>query len=186
MEQKSKTDLQIFIEKFQPSKYKELKNSIEVRSVVDVERASNKAAELIKSLSLGLVVVRDANTACRGAFEVRIIETSTQDRTWFKPGITGGTGACLCCPGNVDILPIDTRMYQGFGGWSIYKDGELYFEDQTGGYDTAPQLFEFEITARENPDHEWIAKLFLPLREATYQRHDKDKWVLIETGLGFA
>jgi hypothetical protein len=68
-----KTDLKIFIEKFQPSKFKELKNSIEVRSVEDVESASNKARELIKSLSLGLVVVRDANTASRGAFEVKVI-----------------------------------------------------------------------------------------------------------------
>lgn len=66
-----KTDLEIFIEKYQPSKFKKLKNSIEVRSVVDVESASNKAAELIKSLKLGLVVVRDASAACRGAFEVK-------------------------------------------------------------------------------------------------------------------
>lgn len=68
--QNSKTDLQIFIEKYSPSKYKELKNSVEVRSVNDVEKASNKATELIKSLKLGLVVVRDANAASRGAFEV--------------------------------------------------------------------------------------------------------------------
>lgn len=66
-----KTDLQIFIEKFEPSKFKELKNSIEVRSVSDVESASNKARDLIKSLGLELVVVRDASAACRGAFEVK-------------------------------------------------------------------------------------------------------------------
>jgi hypothetical protein len=65
-----KTDLEIFIEKFQPSKFKELKKSIEVRSVHDVESASNKARKLIKSLGLRLVVVRDANAASRGAFEV--------------------------------------------------------------------------------------------------------------------
>lgn len=69
----SKTDLQIFIEKFQPSKYKELKNSVEVRSVHDVESASNKATELIKTLNLALVVVRDASAASRGAFEVKTI-----------------------------------------------------------------------------------------------------------------
>jgi hypothetical protein len=72
--QNSKTDLQIFIEKFQPSKYKQLKNSVEVRSVHDIESASNKATELIKSLNLGLVVVRDASAACRGAFEVKAVE----------------------------------------------------------------------------------------------------------------
>jgi hypothetical protein len=66
-----KSDLEIFIEKYDPSKFKKLKNSIEVRSVVDVEKASNKAAGLIKSLALGLVVVRDADAACRGCFEVK-------------------------------------------------------------------------------------------------------------------
>lgn len=72
MEQNSnKTDLQIFIEKYSPSIYKELKNSVEVRSVNDVDKASNKARELIKELKLALVVVRDANAACRGAFEVK-------------------------------------------------------------------------------------------------------------------
>jgi hypothetical protein len=69
-----KSDLDVFIEKYQPSKFKKLKNSVEVRSVVDVESASNKATELIDSLSLGLVVVRDASAACRGAFEVKKVE----------------------------------------------------------------------------------------------------------------
>jgi hypothetical protein len=42
-----KPDLQIFIEKYEPSKFKELKNSIEVRSVADVEKSSNKSVSLI-------------------------------------------------------------------------------------------------------------------------------------------
>jgi hypothetical protein len=70
-----KSDLDIFIEKFQPSKFKKLKNSVEVRSVLDVENTSFKATELIKNLSLGLVVVRDANAACRGAFEVMEVKS---------------------------------------------------------------------------------------------------------------
>lgn len=43
-----KSDLDIFIEKYQPSKFKKLKNSVEVRSVNDLEKATNKATELIK------------------------------------------------------------------------------------------------------------------------------------------
>lgn len=66
-----KKDLKIFIEKYQPSKFKELKNGVEIRSVKDVEGASNKARELIFSLNLRLVVVRDAKAAERGCFEVR-------------------------------------------------------------------------------------------------------------------
>jgi hypothetical protein len=63
-------DLKIFIDKYQPAKFKQLKNGIEVRSVHDVEIASNKARQLINDLSLRLMVVRDANAASRGAFEV--------------------------------------------------------------------------------------------------------------------
>jgi hypothetical protein len=68
-----KTDIQIFVDKYQPAKFKALKNGIEVRSVQNVDEARIKAASLIKSLELGLVVVRDANAACRSAFEVREI-----------------------------------------------------------------------------------------------------------------
>lgn len=68
---KNKTDLQLFIKKYQPSKFKELKNGIEVRSVKDIEDASKRATQLIDSMSLGLVVVRDAIMAERSAFEVR-------------------------------------------------------------------------------------------------------------------
>ena len=48
---KNQTDLERFIAKYDPSKFKQLKNGIEVRSVKNVEEASNKATELINSLS---------------------------------------------------------------------------------------------------------------------------------------
>lgn len=67
----TKSDLEIFIEKYQPSKFKKLKSGIEIRSVQDVDGAQNKAAELIKHMSLGLTVVRDATAAARGSFEIR-------------------------------------------------------------------------------------------------------------------
>lgn len=41
------TDLQKFINKFQPSKFKQLKNGIEIRSVQNIEEASFKASSLI-------------------------------------------------------------------------------------------------------------------------------------------
>lgn len=68
------SDLQIFIDKYQPSKYKMLKNGIEVRSVSNVEESSLKATELIKSMQLRLLVVRDAIVDERGAFEVKEVE----------------------------------------------------------------------------------------------------------------
>jgi hypothetical protein len=69
-----KSDVQRFIDHYQPSKYKVLRNGIEVRSVTDVEGSSLKATNLIKSLKLGLLVVRDAELAQRGCFEVREVK----------------------------------------------------------------------------------------------------------------
>jgi len=66
-----KTDLQIFIEKFQPSKYKEMSGKIEVRSVYNLEEAQNKAREVIKEYGLRLVVVRDGEMAANRSFEVK-------------------------------------------------------------------------------------------------------------------
>lgn len=68
---KRKTDMQRFIDKFHPSKYKVLKNGIDVRSVNDMNGAMNKARELINDLGLGLVVVHDAVMAENRSFEVR-------------------------------------------------------------------------------------------------------------------
>ncbi|KEQ31223.1 hypothetical protein N180_02955 [Pedobacter antarcticus 4BY] len=69
--EKGKSDLQMFISKYKPSKYKVLKNGIEVRSVPNVEEAENKARELIKEMKLRLVVVRDAEMSAYRAFEVQ-------------------------------------------------------------------------------------------------------------------
>ena len=66
-----KSDLQIFIEKYQPSKFKVMSGKIEVRSVYNLEEAQNKAHEVIKEYGLGLVVVRDAELAANRSFEVK-------------------------------------------------------------------------------------------------------------------
>jgi len=66
-----KSDLQIFIEKYQPSKFKVMTGKIEVRSVYNLEEAQNKAREVIKEYGLGLVVVRDAELAANRSFEVK-------------------------------------------------------------------------------------------------------------------
>jgi hypothetical protein len=69
--QKNQSDLQQFIGKYDPSKFKELKNGIEVRGVYDLHGAMNKARELIIDLSMGLEVVHNAEMAAYKAFEVR-------------------------------------------------------------------------------------------------------------------
>ena len=76
-------------------------------------------------------------------------------------------------------------MYNGFGWWTIKKDGILVYCEMKD-YEEAPTLLKFENMARKEPESEWIAELYLPLRGAIYQRHGYNSWVLIETNLGFA
>ena len=66
-----KNDLQKFIDKYQPSKYKLLKAGIDVRSVYDLSGAMNKARQLIVDLGLRLEVVHDADMAANRSFEVK-------------------------------------------------------------------------------------------------------------------
>jgi hypothetical protein len=66
-----KTDMQKFLDKFQPSKFKQMRGRVEIRSVNNLEEAQNKAREVINQYGLGLVVVRDAEMAANRTFEVR-------------------------------------------------------------------------------------------------------------------
>ena len=65
------TDIEKFIKKNQPSKYKVLSNGIEVRSNHDLQGAIIKARECIKSLKLALEVIDTAEMAERKCFDVR-------------------------------------------------------------------------------------------------------------------
>jgi hypothetical protein len=77
-------------------------------------------------------------------------------------------------------------MYNGFGGWSILKNGKLFFvADSKKEWDETETLKDIELMIGENDTDEFIAKLHLPLRDAKYHRHSKNHWLLIETGQGF-
>lgn len=65
------TDLQKFIRIFEPSKFKQLQNGIEIRGVGDMHRATDKASALIKYHSLALTVVNSGEMAAYKAFEIR-------------------------------------------------------------------------------------------------------------------
>ncbi len=94
---------------------------------------------------------------------------------------------CLCCGGSEEILPMDTRLYNGFGGWCIVKDGQHYFaEESDKEWEENRMLSEIEEEAKKFPKSKWEANLFLPLRETYYERADCGNWVLIKTGMGFA
>lgn len=63
-------DLQTFILLFEPSKYKELKNGIEVRGQPNLESNVAAAKALILQLKLNLMVISNAVMATYRAFEV--------------------------------------------------------------------------------------------------------------------
>lgn len=85
------------------------------------------------------------------------------------------------------LLPLRTRLYNGMGGWTITKDGEIYFIEETKReYDRARTLCYIERRAKLQPECDWRAELNLPLRSETYQRQGKSKWVLVKKGQGFA
>jgi hypothetical protein len=80
-----------------------------------------------------------------------------------------------------------TRLYRGFGGWMITKNGEPFFmENQDVDFDKSKTLSFIERSAKLEPESDWRTILDLPMRSAIYQRHGKSKWVLIEKGQGFA
>ncbi len=65
------TDLQIFIEKFEPSKFKTLASGIEVRGINNIALNITRANELIEKLKLNLKINHTADMLMYGAFEVK-------------------------------------------------------------------------------------------------------------------
>ncbi|PST81758.1 hypothetical protein C7T94_17970 [Pedobacter yulinensis] len=63
-------DLQKFISKFEPSKFKLLAKGIEIRGANNLHRAVAHANDLIEKLKLNLRVNHNAEMAIYGSFEV--------------------------------------------------------------------------------------------------------------------
>ena len=85
------------------------------------------------------------------------------------------------------LCKMDTRIYGGFGGWTITRNGEgIYTPSSYLAWEKYPKLSKFERMARKDPDADWRAECFLALRDATYQRQGNNRWVLVRSGLGFA
>ena len=69
-EAKISTDLQKFIDKFQPNKFKLLAKGIEIRGIKDMHRNVAQAKALIEHLELNLLVSHNAEMLSYGGFEV--------------------------------------------------------------------------------------------------------------------
>lgn len=93
---------------------------------------------------------------------------------------------CLCCDSAELHLDMDTVLYQGFGGWMVTKNGELfYMGDASGEWESFKKLSDIEKEAALDPDNDWQVICDTPLHGETYQRQG-DKWVLVEQNEGFA
>lgn len=107
--------------------------------------------------------------------------------SFYLQPIEGGVSGCLNCGYTESVLPMRTRLYQGFGGWYISKNGQDFFsEDVNKEHNEAKTLSHIERIAKLEPECDWRAHLDLALRSAVYQRQGKSKWVLVERGNGFA
>lgn len=108
-------------------------------------------------------------------------------KSWWKPAIEAKGSKCLCCGETAELLDLNTKLYNGFGGWVVMKNGQEYFQEENGiDFDEGKDLKHVENMIGEDTENLYEAVVYLPLRGATYQRHAKNNWVLIETNEGFA
>lgn len=70
MENSISRDLQKFMDKFQPSKFKLMNNGIEIRGIADIHNTISFAKHLIDRMELKLKVNHNADMVGYGAFEV--------------------------------------------------------------------------------------------------------------------
>ncbi|UKT65871.1 hypothetical protein [Pedobacter mucosus] len=64
------SDLQLFIKKFDPIKYKLMPKGIEIRGINDLHRNITQAKEIIERMKLNLIVLHNAEMLSYRGFEV--------------------------------------------------------------------------------------------------------------------
>ena len=116
------------------------------------------------------------------------------------PAVKGGVAGCLNCGVAHDVLPLDTVLYYGFGGWRVtcdrrqiyppmtkasgYQDVRRLKSGEMAVYDKRLQVYEFMAARTRGKD--WRATFESPLHGETYQRQGRAHWVLVERNQGFA
>ena len=70
MEINISSELQKFIDKFEPNKFKLMAKGIEIRGIRDMHRNITQAKDLIERLELNLIISHNAEMLSYGGFEV--------------------------------------------------------------------------------------------------------------------
>lgn len=109
-------------------------------------------------------------------------------KNWKKKPIEDGVSSgCLCCGVKGSKLSMDRPLAVGFGGVMITRNGETIWsgDDMEMTVQHAEDMAVHDARSDDkNPD--WRITFDAPLWSGTWQRHDKESWMLIEKGLGFA
>ena len=95
---------------------------------------------------------------------------------------------CLNCSTAAIIAPLSMSICVGFGAAFVTKDGEQIYDGEQDYRDgKEPKTVQyFEDEATKDPMHDWRIVKEGPMHGETFQRHDKNKWVCIESNQGFA
>ncbi|KQC02080.1 hypothetical protein [Pedobacter sp. Hv1] len=94
---------------------------------------------------------------------------------------------CACCPGNNQILSYETRLYYGFGGYLVLKNGNIYYQASSGDeFFGSKTLLDIEKEVCSDHENDYRIILSLPLRGAEWQRNLDGNWYLISENSGFA
>ena len=95
-------------------------------------------------------------------------------------------GTCPHCPQSEDCLPMDTVLYNGFGGYVVYHNQEHFYSGSSRDeWEDFWKLDKIEKIAVKMGG-KWEVVLNSPLRGATWVRIGENEWALTETNLGFA
>lgn len=84
------------------------------------------------------------------------------------------------------VAKMDMIIAVGFGLAQVWKGKELIYDEAYSDEGPWHNLLYFEEMAAKDPDYDWRIILHAPLRGSEYQRHGKEKWVLIGSNEGFA
>jgi len=95
---------------------------------------------------------------------------------------------CLNCSTAAQVASMTMLIAVGFGDAFVTKDGEEIYDGEEDYTNTgrAKTVADIEAMAAADPDHDWRITKLGPMHGETFQRHEAEAWVCVESNLGFA